>query len=227
MSSSNKGNYLELLDFLVDHNEVIHKVVKNARGNLKLIAPTIQKYTITCVAIIECFLGLVHVFNTNALSLKIALDSLFSKYGLSLSSLHGQGYDGASNMQGEFNGLKSLILKENCSVFYIHFFSHQLQLALVTLAKKHVGVALFFNLVTNISNVVGASCKFDSVFSKLEGIGDLLMNLVEIRKHVVYPLVYLLLELALMLLVATLSVERALSAMNIIKNRMRNRMGDE
>ncbi|XP_020237275.2 zinc finger MYM-type protein 1 [Cajanus cajan] len=203
MSSSNKGNFLELLDFLVDHNEVIHKVIKNARGNLKLIAPTIQKDIVRSAAsettkailddlgdnlfsilidesrdisvkeqmvvvlryvnkkgqVIERFLGLVHVSNTNALSLKIALESLFSKYGLSLSRLRGQGYDGASNMQGEFNGLKSLILKENCSAFYIHCFAHQLQLALVTVAKKHVGVALFFNLVANISNVVGASCK--------------------------------------------------------------------
>nr|KYP33959.1 hypothetical protein KK1_045144 [Cajanus cajan] len=40
--------------------------------------------------VIEHFLGLVHVSNTNILSLKIALESLFSKYGLSLSRLHGQ-----------------------------------------------------------------------------------------------------------------------------------------
>nr|KYP47883.1 Zinc finger MYM-type protein 1 [Cajanus cajan] len=188
MSSSNKGNFLELLDFLAKHNEVIHKVIKNARGNLKLIAPTIQKDIVryaaseTTKAILDdlgdnLFAILIDESrdisvkekmvvvlryvnkNTNVLSLKMALDSLFSKYGLSLSRLRGQGYDGASNMQGEFNGLKSLILKENCSAFYIHCFAHQLQLALVTVAKKHVGVALFFNLVANISNVVGASCK--------------------------------------------------------------------
>nr|KYP48960.1 hypothetical protein KK1_029362 [Cajanus cajan] len=53
------------------------------------------------------------------------------------------------------------------------------------------------------------------------------MKLVETRKHVVYPLVYLLLELALILPVATVSVERVFSAMNIIKNRMHNRMRDE
>lgn len=67
--------------------------------------------------VIECFPGLVHVPNTDVLSLKLALESLFAKYGLSLSRLRRQGYDGASNMQGEFNGFKSLILKEN--LFYI------------------------------------------------------------------------------------------------------------
>ncbi|XP_042457293.1 uncharacterized protein LOC122041607 [Zingiber officinale] len=42
-----------------------------------------------------------------------AIDALFVKHGLSLSRLRGQGYDGASNMRDEFNGLKSLILQEN------------------------------------------------------------------------------------------------------------------
>ena len=66
-----------------------------------------------------------------------------------------------------------------------------------------------------------------SEFSRLEGIGDLATLLVETGRHKVYPLVYLLLTLALILPVATATVERAFSAMNIIKNRLRNRMGDE
>jgi hypothetical protein len=69
-------------------------------------------------------------------------------------------------MRGEYNGLKSLILKENCSAFYIHCFAHQLQLALVTLAKKHTEIASFFNLVANLGNVVGASCKRRDALSK-------------------------------------------------------------
>ncbi|XP_058776677.1 uncharacterized protein LOC131651005 [Vicia villosa] len=67
----------------------------------------------------------------------------------------------------------------------------------------------------------------DNDFSKLEGISDLVIKLVETKKYVVYPLVYLLLELSLILPVATATTERAFSAMDIIKNRMRNRMGDE
>jgi hypothetical protein len=43
---------------------------------------------------------------------------------------------GASNMRGEINGLKSLILKENKCTFYVHCFAHQLQLALVAVANK-------------------------------------------------------------------------------------------
>ena len=74
--------------------------------------------------VLERFLGIVHVSDTTSLSLKLAIETLFSKYGLSLSSLRGQGYDGASNMQGAILGLKTLILKENSSADYIHCFAH-------------------------------------------------------------------------------------------------------
>ncbi|KAJ9129149.1 hypothetical protein P3X46_034067 [Hevea brasiliensis] len=69
---------------------------------------------------VEHILGIVHVTDTSALSLKAAIDALFSKHSLSISRLRGQGYDGASNMRGEFNGLKTLVLKENGSAFYVH-----------------------------------------------------------------------------------------------------------
>ena len=49
-------------------------------------------------SVIERFIGLKHVTCTTAISLKEALDQLFSKHGLSISRLRGQGYDGASNM---------------------------------------------------------------------------------------------------------------------------------
>ncbi|KAL7230409.1 hypothetical protein ACSBR2_008819 [Camellia fascicularis] len=58
-------------------------------------------------------------------------------------------------------------------------------------------------------------------------IGDLTRKLVETKKDIVYPLVYLLVKLALILPVATATVERAFSAMKFIKNRLRNRMGDQ
>ena len=87
--------------------------------------------------IIERFLGLVLVRETSAKCLKEAIKSLFAKYGLSLSILRGQGYDGASNMRDEFNGLKSLILRENPSALYVHCFAHQLQLVIVSVCKTN------------------------------------------------------------------------------------------
>ncbi|CAL2277848.1 unnamed protein product [Prunus armeniaca] len=43
-TSSNRGNYLELLQFLADNDENVRAVVfENAPGNLKLVAHSIQK----------------------------------------------------------------------------------------------------------------------------------------------------------------------------------------
>lgn len=42
----------------------------------------------------------------------------------------------ASNMQGQLNGLKALILKENLCGDYVHFLAQQLQLALVAVATN-------------------------------------------------------------------------------------------
>ncbi|KRH32516.1 hypothetical protein GLYMA_10G055700v4 [Glycine max] len=203
-NSANQGNFLELLRFLVEHNESInHVVLENAPENHQLIVPKIQKDIVNAAAlettnaiiidlgdelfaiivdeardisnkeqmaivlryvnkkgsIVERFFGMVHVKDTTALSLKMAIDELFCKHGLSISRIRGQGYDGASNMQGEFSGLKSLILKENSYAFYVHCFAYQLQLTLVVVAKNHIQVASLFNFVSTLLNVVGGSCK--------------------------------------------------------------------
>ena len=64
-------------------------------------------------------------------------------------------------------------------------------------------------------------------FTGLRSLGELAHNLICSKKSGVYPSVYRLLQLALLLLVATATVEKAFSAMKIIKNRLRNRMGDQ
>ena len=55
-------------------------------------------------------------------------------------------------------------------------------------------------------------------FSTLKGIEQLAEKMVEMKKDVSYLLVYSLVTLALILLVATATVERAFLVMNIIKN---------
>ena len=64
-------------------------------------------------------------------------------------------------------------------------------------------------------------------FSAFRGIGQLVEKMVEMKKNVLYPLVYSLVTLALILLVTTATVERVFSTMNIIKNRLRNQIGDQ
>lgn len=63
-------------------------------------------------------------------------------------------------------------------------------------------------------------------FQGINSIVELSVKLVQTNRHNVYDLVYLLIKLVLILPVATASVERAFSAMNFVKNKLRNRMGD-
>ena len=74
--------------------------------------------------VIERFLGIAHVSNTTTVELKKTIDSVLNRHNLSISRLRGQRYDGASNMRGELNGLKTLILNENQSAYYVHCFAH-------------------------------------------------------------------------------------------------------
>ncbi|CAN1249547.1 Zinc finger MYM-type protein 1 [Linum perenne] len=97
--------------------------------------------------------------NTKALTLRNEIESMLLKHGLSFKKIRGQGYDGASNMKGEINGLKTLILLKTSSAYYIHCFAHQLQLTLVVVARNHGEISLFFDVVSVLTNLVGASCK--------------------------------------------------------------------
>ena len=58
-------------------------------------------------------------------------------------------------------------------------------------------------------------------------LGVLATKMVQSDRHTNFALVYCLIELALVLPVATATVERAFSAMNIIKTDSQNKMGDE
>ena len=64
-------------------------------------------------------------------------------------------------------------------------------------------------------------------FFGLKVINELAKRMVETKKSELYSLVFLLVTLSLILPVATATVERSFSAMNIVKNQLRNRMGDQ
>ncbi|XP_008392748.3 uncharacterized protein [Malus domestica] len=187
-TSSNRGNYLELLQFLANNDDKVREVVmENTLGNLKLLAHSIQTEIVNSCAletldaimddlkdrfflilvdeardvsvkeqmamvlryvddnghVIERFVGIQHVTNITSSSLKDVIGTFFSRNGLSISKLRGQGYDGTSNMRGGLNGLKTKILREQPCAYYVHCFAHQLHLALVAIAKKNIDIASF------------------------------------------------------------------------------------
>ena len=72
----------------------------------------------------ERFFQVVSVNDTNSLTLKKEICNVLARYDLSIANLRGQGYDGASNMRGEWNGLQALFLKDcpHMHITYIVFF---------------------------------------------------------------------------------------------------------
>jgi hAT family C-terminal dimerisation region len=62
-------------------------------------------------------------------------------------------------------------------------------------------------------------------FLEVKRMDEFSQKLVEKKKYTVYPLIYIL--LTLILLVTTASVERTFSVMNVMKEASRNRMGDQ
>jgi hypothetical protein len=75
------------------------------------------------------------------------------------------------------------------------------------------------NYITNVRS--------DPKFAKLKGLSELCAKLVETNKCNTFAMVYKLLKLALLLPVATASVERVFSAMKVVKSNLCNKMGDE
>ncbi|GAA0146684.1 hypothetical protein LIER_06581 [Lithospermum erythrorhizon] len=82
------------------------------------------RYVDSIGSIVERFLGIAHVKDTSAVSLKHALLDLLTPFKLSVFNIRGQGYDGTSNMSSRLSGLRTIIQNENPSSFYVHCFAH-------------------------------------------------------------------------------------------------------
>jgi hypothetical protein len=107
----------------------------------------------------ERFFDIVHVKNNYALTLKNEICNAISCCKLQIENIRGQGYDETSNMRGEWNELQVLFLRKCPYAYYVHFFAHKLQLALVVASREAKCVHQFFVHLTNIINIVVDSSK--------------------------------------------------------------------
>ncbi|XP_039025469.1 uncharacterized protein LOC120158778 [Hibiscus syriacus] len=85
--SRNQGNFIELLQFLEYHNEIVNKVLQNTRDNLNLVASNIQKYIVS-VAASETTCAIIDELMLSEVCLQL-MDYVFPRIG-------GRGYDGTT-----------------------------------------------------------------------------------------------------------------------------------
>ncbi|CAI9290277.1 unnamed protein product [Lactuca saligna] len=154
------SNDLCLKDPLKDHVLLINHFLQFLIDVSKKEQMTIVlRYVDNLEVVKERFIGVVHMKYTSSLTLKAVIDEV-----------KGQGYNGARNMRGAFNGLKALI---NDLVHFVHCFAHQLQLDIVGVAKKHDGVEDIFEKLSLVVNVDNS----DNEVFKRHGAG--LLNFIE------------------------------------------------
>jgi len=90
---------------------------------------------------------------------------------------------GTSNIRGEFNGLNSLIIKENPSVLFIFIASFIGSVNIVAVTQVHTHITLLFNLVVKITNIVSGSYKRQDTL-RGKRLKELLRNLDVINSRV-------------------------------------------
>jgi hypothetical protein len=66
----------------------------------------------------------VHVSDTTSSTLKKEICDVPTRYNLHILNMRGQGYDGAINMLGAWNGLQALFLRDCPYAYYVYCFAH-------------------------------------------------------------------------------------------------------
>ena len=82
------------------------------------------------ISIREEFLGFLHAKDLNGEYLSQQILSALSMWGLEPSNMRGQGYDGASNMSGKFQGVQARVSAVYSQAVYMNCACHVLNLAL-------------------------------------------------------------------------------------------------
>ncbi|XP_068322621.1 uncharacterized protein [Pyrus communis] len=260
--SSNKGNFLELLKFLLTSPDIQKDIVyapacettiaimfdigddaffsvwvdESGDISVKEQMTVVLRCVNTNRQVVERFVSIKHVPNTTAFSLKEAIDQLFS-IGLSISRLRGQGYDEASNMQAsckhgdmvrERQQAKVMEAIQNYELPSGQSLNQETSLKRARDARWGSHYGTLVSLINMLSSVIEMLEMIvdDGVSLDQRGISSLAQKLLETKRDKQYLLVYLLVKLALILPVATASIERAFSVMKIVKNPHHVRMGD-
>ena len=135
-----------------------------------------------------------------------------------------------SELNGRFDEVNTELLSCMAAFCPLPLFAAYDQEKLVRLATKFYANDFTSEELSRLPwqlNMYVAHVRRDERFQKSKNLCQLSVMLVETEKHEQYYIVYKLLKLVLILPVATASVERVFSSMTYVKNKLRNKMGDD
>ncbi|KAK8331885.1 hypothetical protein V6Z11_A10G104300 [Gossypium hirsutum] len=129
--------------FRAYYDEKVKDVLKSAPQNASYTSSTIQKEILSST-LLWMKRETIHneIFN------------VLLQHSFDIENIQGQGYDGESNMRGEFNGLQDLILNDS----------------LVAAAREVVEVYQFFKDLSDIINIASASFKQHNELQKAQAV---------------------------------------------------------
>ena len=100
----------------------------------------------------EDFLQFIEVDGLSGESLSRAILTNLQRFGIDISKMRGQGYDGAAAMSGRLHGVQAYVREVVPTAVYVHCAAHSLNLVISRLCSVQA--------VRNCIGIIGAVCKF-------------------------------------------------------------------
>ena len=122
------------------------------------------RYVNTVGEICEDFVGFVKLEKMDAESIADTLLSTAQEWGLLLSDLVAQGYDGASVMSSDKNGVQAKIKEKYPNATYVHCRSHVLNLAVSSGCNSVPPIRNLFDNVQKLTWFLVGSAKRKEIF---------------------------------------------------------------
>jgi hypothetical protein len=119
------------------------------------------------IEIKERFLGFVNVFDTTGENLHQTIKKYLQQLGIVINKMHGQAYDGASNMSGKFKGVAARFQEEEPKALYTHCHAHLLDLAVMRFCEEIRQLRNCLSIVNNLYNIINASASRFSIFESI------------------------------------------------------------
>ncbi|KAG7513368.1 zinc finger MYM-type protein 1-like [Solea senegalensis] len=141
--SSNRGNYMELLSFMAEHDTDLHYHLSTNRV-FTGTSGKIQNDLIYAIAEVMGEEIKTEIKNAPFVAVMVDETTDRSEYGCCLDKVVAQCYDGAAVMASGLNGLQAKVKDRAPMALFIHCYAHRLNLVLTQGASKLKECKVFF-----------------------------------------------------------------------------------